>query len=229
MSKEKVNPEVNEQPEVAVGMVLSFDKQKYQHAIDTIEKRIVPAMADVVAAYDALGIGKFNPDVWSNVCGNNLSKIREAYKAEVVKQANKLGAAISAIVMDEKTIESSYLPFRKSVEDLHAAFSMTQQVSINALQITLSDCLVVDGKPVADKEAIEARFTVCIQNEAQIHLLELMGDLKAQWDKIRLFLKARPGWEDFDIYTDRGVTESLSFQGDDGFLQIDNNIVSALK
>lgn len=215
--------------EITVGTKISFDKVQYDHAVGTIERAIIPAMAKVVTTYKALNIGTFEQEIWGQVITNNLEKVKSSYIAMVTMQANELVPAIASMLMDEKVIEGSFGPFRKEVENLHSAFSMTQQVITNAPKITLSDCLVNDaGEPVLDKASLEARFTVAVSNEAQIALLKLMGELKEKYDNVRGFLKARPEWEWFTILTDRPGMESLSFEGDEGLLEIDHKIVSLL-
>lgn len=215
--------------EMTVGTKLSFDKSEFDHAVSTIERAIIPAMRDVVSAYRELNAGPFDTEIWTQVIGNNLTKAKSAYTALVTKQASKLGGAISAMVMDQKVIDGSFAPFRKAVEKLHTAFSMTQQVPINAPKITLSDCLVNDEEePVVDKTALEARFTVSVSNEAQIALLKLLTDLKERYDVVRGFLRSRPGWERFSILTDRPGLESLVTEDEDGSLVIDHKIVSML-
>lgn len=223
----KVNLITTKNNIMKIGDKIHFYKEKHQHALHTIESIIVPAINEVVNRYEALGIGKFNKEVFTMVITNNTGKIKERLLNTIEKNSAALPQPLAAIIVDEKRISALYAPFQEAVNALHNKYTLAVNRQINSPEISLSDCIIEGSEIIPNTKELENRFSIFIESENQIIFYKALLKLKECYDEVSSYMKENG--LNTTIVSDTYDIRALSWENEDGSLYIDPVSITLIK
>lgn len=207
-----------------MGKLVYFDQANFDHVCYNWDHQLLPALEKLAATYNDLSIHTLNQETFIKIIRSGIAFVELEYKEALIsekknfkKNSKVLGHSININIDSEELIA-----FRKAYQDLTVKIENVNRSVFNPLSaIDITDCKIVKGKPVINKDEIRQRFTSQIDSESKEEFYNQLLITIQAWNKLRVIINSQSDNNSFRyrIFADKDIDHGL----DDGFLMEDEN------